>query len=170
MNSSIRDAAAELAHVCHNGKHALDDPLARINGYASLEFSANDYLQLARLERVRKVLQERMGKLFDRFDVWLLLLSRARQNCCVSRRGARRSTLLLKTPRARHPNESRAPDGVSSLCGLSALTVPCGFSKENLPYGLGFMARALQDGNILAAANLFQTHTDWHRQYPAIEA
>ena len=37
---------AELAHVCHNGKHALDDPLARINGYASLEFSANDYLQL----------------------------------------------------------------------------------------------------------------------------
>ncbi|PYX86566.1 MAG: hypothetical protein DMG70_00435 [Acidobacteria bacterium] len=51
MNSSIRDAAAELAHVCHNGKHALDDPLARINGYASLEFSANDYLQLATVFR-----------------------------------------------------------------------------------------------------------------------
>jgi Asp-tRNA(Asn)/Glu-tRNA(Gln) amidotransferase A subunit family amidase len=161
------EAAASFQQLIHSGRCAeLDDPLGQINGYASLEFSANDYLQV---QRVRKVLQERMDKLFDEFDV---LVTASQSGTAEQLRESRQATKRPnpKTRRARHPNESRAPDGVSSLCGLPALTVPCGFSQEKLPYGLGFMGRALQEENILAAANLFQTHTDWHRRYPPIEA
>lgn len=66
------------------------------------------------------------------------------------------------------PIDSRQPDAISSLCGLPAITVPCGFSKEKLPIGIQFMGRALQDAKVIAAANLFQAHTDWHRKRPPL--
>jgi aspartyl-tRNA(Asn)/glutamyl-tRNA(Gln) amidotransferase subunit A len=60
------------------------------------------------------------------------------------------------------------PDAISSLCGLPAITVPCGWSKQNLPMGIQFMGRALDDQRVLDAANLFQAHTDWHKRQPPI--
>jgi Asp-tRNA(Asn)/Glu-tRNA(Gln) amidotransferase A subunit family amidase len=34
--------------------------------------------------------------------------------------------------------------------------------------GIQFLGRALNDDRVIAAANLFQAHTDWHRQRPPI--
>jgi len=58
-----------------------------------------------------------------------------------------------ETGRARRDDvNQKAPDGISSLCGLPALSVPCGFSAEGLPFGLQFMARATRDHAVVAAA------------------
>jgi aspartyl-tRNA(Asn)/glutamyl-tRNA(Gln) amidotransferase subunit A len=46
--------------------------------------------------------------------------------------------------------------------------VPCGFSKTKLPLGSPFLGCPLNDEAAVAAANLFQTHTDWHRKCPPI--
>src|SRR5581483_854705 len=142
-----------------------DDPLDRVNGYASMEFSANEYLQV---QRVRRFLQTNIDNLFDEFDV----LTTASQDGAAS---------LLHEPQAKTPTPPRPrreprpaptpePDGVSSLCGLPAISVPCGFSDKKLPYGIVFMGRALQDQQVIAAARLFQQHTDWHRQRPPVPA
>jgi aspartyl-tRNA(Asn)/glutamyl-tRNA(Gln) amidotransferase subunit A len=62
--------------------------------------------------------------------------------------------------------DRRAPDGVSSLCGLPAISIPCGFSEKRLPYGMQIMGRALNDATVLKVARLYQAHTDWHLQHP----
>ena len=66
--------------------------------------------------------------------------------------------------------DSRQPDAISSLCGLPAVTVPCGFTADNLPLGVQFIGRALNDRAVLEAAHLFQMHTDWHLKQPPISS
>ena len=76
-----------------------------------------------------------------------------------SRWSAARVPLRTGLPAPRPPeappadNSQRAPDGVSSLCGLPALSVPCGFSSENLPYGIQFIGRAGNDHAVIDAAH-----------------
>ena len=159
------EAASAYDHLIQSGRCAeLDDPLGRVNGYPSLEFSANDFLQI---QRVRTILQNNVDKLFERFDV----LATASQGGAASKLVVPKEheqSPRPHPPRASRGADSRAPDGISSLCGLPAISVPCGFSKNKLPFGIEFLGRALGDVEILAAANLFQAHTDWHRQRPPL--
>ncbi|HLV95276.1 MAG TPA: hypothetical protein VKS44_08810 [Candidatus Acidoferrales bacterium] len=46
--------------------------------------------------------------------------------------------------------------------------VPCGFSKDNLPFGVQFVGRARNDHAVIAAARLYQSHTNWHTKHPSI--
>jgi aspartyl-tRNA(Asn)/glutamyl-tRNA(Gln) amidotransferase subunit A len=57
---------------------------------------------------------------------------------------------------------------IGNLCGLPALSVPCGFTEKNLPVGLAFVAGAGDDLAAIQAARTFQQHTDWHRRHPKI--
>lgn len=157
------EAASAFQTLIRSGECAkLSDPLGQINGYASEAFSASDYLQI---QRVRTHLQRRVDELFDGFDV----LTTAGQSDVAQ-------TLeepVPKTPperRAPEPIERRAPDGVSSLCGLPALAVPCGFSSAGLPIAIQFIGRAGNDHAVVAAARLFQSHTEWHRRRPNLSA
>ncbi|MGE5204612.1 MAG: amidase [Chlamydiota bacterium] len=154
----LMEAASAFQDLIHSGRCAeLDDPMGRINGYASEQFTAPEYLQV---QRVRLQLQGQIDKLFDEFDV----LATAGQSTAAS---------PLKAPPddgTEEPLERRAPDGISSLCGLPAITVPCGFSKEKLPFGIQFISRALHDQTVIAAAHRFQIHTDWHQQRPPLPA
>jgi aspartyl-tRNA(Asn)/glutamyl-tRNA(Gln) amidotransferase subunit A len=57
---------------------------------------------------------------------------------------------------------------IGNLCGLPALSVPCGFTDKNLPVGMHFMAKAGNDAAVIQAARTFQQRTDWHRRRPKI--
>jgi Asp-tRNA(Asn)/Glu-tRNA(Gln) amidotransferase A subunit family amidase len=157
------EAASAFQTLIHSGECAkLSDPLGQINGYASDAFSASDYLQI---QRVRTHLQRRVDELFDGFDV----LTTAGQSDVAQPL----EEPAPKTPperRAPEPIERRAPDGVSSLCGLPALAVPCGFSSTGLPIAIQFIGRATNDHAVVAAARLFQSHTEWHKRRPNLSA
>jgi aspartyl-tRNA(Asn)/glutamyl-tRNA(Gln) amidotransferase subunit A len=161
------EAASAFSGLIESGRCAqLIDPLGQINGYASLEFSAADYLQI---QRVRVKLQEKIDALFDRFDVLAApgQGSTARPLQPAPQQQARPAAAAAPARGAsRPPGGAKQCDGISSLCGLPAITVPCGFSKETLPIGIQFLGRALEDGKVVAAANLFQSHTDWHARHP----
>ena len=153
----LMEAAASFSELLQSGRCAeLSDPHGQINGYASMEFSVVDYLQV---QRVRTFLQQRIDALFDRFDV-------------IAAPGQEGTAMPLSAPPesedVERPIDSRQPDAISSLCGLPALTVPCGLSKARLPLGIQFLGRALNDHAVIAAAHLFQTHTDWHTRRPPI--
>jgi aspartyl-tRNA(Asn)/glutamyl-tRNA(Gln) amidotransferase subunit A len=160
------EAASAFQGLIHSGGCAkLADPLGRINGYPSEQITASDYLQV---QRVRTILQRRIDMLFDEFDV----IATAGSDSVAEP--------LTPLPRANPPeekrdsgerpsapdNSQRAPDGISSLCGLPALCVPCGFSSDNLPYGLQFIARATNDAAVILTAQKFQSLTDWHKRRP----
>jgi len=121
-----------------------------------MEFSTGDYLQV---QRVQTLLQRKLDELFDRFDV-------------IAAPGQDSTAIPFAAPPESEdrefPIDNRQPDAISSLCGLPAITVPCGFSDAGLPLGVQFLGRALNDHAVIAAAKLFQTHTDWHTKRPPI--
>ena len=52
--------------------------------------------------------------------------------------------------------------------GLPSITVPCGFSKNNLPIGLQISGPNLAEVNVLALAHAYQQATDWHTRKPPL--
>jgi aspartyl-tRNA(Asn)/glutamyl-tRNA(Gln) amidotransferase subunit A len=57
---------------------------------------------------------------------------------------------------------------MSTLCGLPAISVPCGFGRGGLPVGLTIVAGAFEEPRMFALARLFQAGTDWHRRRPPL--
>ncbi len=55
----------------------------------------------------------------------------------------------------------------SSLAGLPALSVPCGFS-ENLPVGLQIIGPQWGEQKVFNVGHAFQEATDWHRKHPKV--
>ncbi len=58
--------------------------------------------------------------------------------------------------------------GIGNVCGLPAVSVPCGFGKDGLPIGLQFIGRVLDDAKVVEAARLYQARTNWHKQHPKL--
>ena len=58
--------------------------------------------------------------------------------------------------------------GIGNLCGLPAQSVPCGFTKGGLPIGIQFLGQVLNDSAVIAAAQMFQSRTEWNRKHPEL--
>lgn len=56
----------------------------------------------------------------------------------------------------------------ANLVGLPALSIPCGRGgpAARLPIGLQIIGRHFDEGRLLALADCFQQHTDWHQYTP----
>ena len=130
----------------------LSDPKGQIAGYVNLTISGADYNTALRL---RELLQGKMTELFDSYDVL-----------------ATASLPVPATPLNLDLDKGLSfPDplgGIGNLCGLPALSVPCGFTEKKLPVGLQFVAKAGDDVAVLEAGKTFQQHTDWHRKHPTV--
>ena len=55
-----------------------------------------------------------------------------------------------------------------NLAGLPAISVPCGFTSDNLPIGLQCIGRHFDEETILRIAHAYEQSTDWHRRMPAL--
>jgi aspartyl-tRNA(Asn)/glutamyl-tRNA(Gln) amidotransferase subunit A len=148
------ESASAFGGLIRSGKVSeLADPLGRIGGYVQQTISGSDYNTAL---RVREILQRKMTELFDSYDVL-----------------ATASQPIAATPL---PADLSAPElsfadplgAIGNLCGLPALSVPCGFTEKKLPVGLQFVARAGDDAAVLQAGRIFQQATDWHRHHPTL--
>src|SRR6266478_362430 len=147
------ECAASFRSLIRSGRVSeLTDPLGQIAGYVNEQYSAADYLQAL---KVREIAQKKMEAMFDSFDV----LVAAAQPVPASPLETNLETDLS------FPDPLGA---IGNLCGLPALSVPCGFTENNLPVGLEFVGRAGDDFAVIQAARTFQLHTDWHRKHPKI--
>jgi aspartyl-tRNA(Asn)/glutamyl-tRNA(Gln) amidotransferase subunit A len=147
------ECAASFQSLIRSGRVSeLADPLGQIAGYVNEQYSGADYLQAL---RVREVLQNNMDALFETFDV---LVAAAQPIAATP----------LETNLETDLNFPDPLGGIGNLCGLPAISVPCGFTEKNLPIGLQFVARAGDDFSVIQAARIFQLHTDWHRRHPKL--
>ncbi len=55
-----------------------------------------------------------------------------------------------------------------NLTGLPALTVPCGFTQEELPIGLQIVSRPWNEAGVLRTGYAYQQATSWHKMKPKI--
>ena len=147
------EAGSSFSELIRSGRVSeLADPLSRIGGYVNLTISGADYTSALRL---RELLQRKMVELFDSYDV----LVTATQP-------------VTATPLDMDLSKGLSfPDplgAIGNLCGLPALSVPCGFTDKKLPVGLQFVGRAGDDAGVLQAGHIFQQFTQWHRRHPTI--
>ena len=54
-----------------------------------------------------------------------------------------------------------------NLTGAPAISIPCGFDRNDLPIGVQIQGNNFAEALILNAAHRFQQATDWHRRAPA---
>lgn len=138
--------------------HSLADASQAEGLKASLNYSAVDYLKAM---RVRRQIAEAFENLFADVDV-LLAPTRLSAADLADRP-------FDDTP-VKRPERKGVAAGLvqaSNLCGLPAITIPCGFA-QGLPIGLQIVGPKFQERKLLTFANAFQAHTDFHKQHPAV--
>jgi aspartyl-tRNA(Asn)/glutamyl-tRNA(Gln) amidotransferase subunit A len=150
---SVEGAAAFRKMISSGSVAQLTDPVGKIGGYMNEEISASDFL-LA--QRIRGVLVKKMDAMFNDVDV----LVSSSLPVTASKIDANLDTEL---------SFADPIGGIGNICGLPAISVPCGFGKNGLPVGLQFIARPMDDAKVVQAARLFQSHTDWHTKRPALQ-
>ena len=55
-----------------------------------------------------------------------------------------------------------------NLAGLPAISLPCGFTRSNLPIGLQIIGQPFQEANLLAVAQAYERDHDWSRRHPVL--
>ena len=147
------EGAAAFRDLIQSGQVAeLNDPLGKIGGYMNEAISASD---LMTAERIRRLLQKKMDDLFAEVDV----LATPTLPVTASKLEANLDEALTF---------SDPIGGIGNICGLPAISVPCGLDHNGLPTGIQFIGRPLQDAQVVQAAQVFQSQTDWHKQHPKL--
>jgi Asp-tRNA(Asn)/Glu-tRNA(Gln) amidotransferase A subunit family amidase len=151
---SVEGASAFESLIESGRASELTDPLSRIGGYINATVPGTDY---ARAQRIRSILQRKIDSLFDDVDV---IAAASLPIAATSMDTNLETDLAFSDPLG----------GIGNFCGLPAISVPSGFTPKNLPAGIQFIGRVLDDDKVLAAANLFQSKTEWHRRRPPVTA
>jgi aspartyl-tRNA(Asn)/glutamyl-tRNA(Gln) amidotransferase subunit A len=123
---------------------------------ASMSYSALDYLKAM---RIRTQIQQAFRELFAGVD---FLVAPTKLEPPDKADG------LFDDTVPKRPDTKGVVAGLvqaSNLCGLPALTVPCGF-VDGLPIGLQIVGRPFSENRILALGVEFQKRTNFHRQQP----
>jgi aspartyl-tRNA(Asn)/glutamyl-tRNA(Gln) amidotransferase subunit A len=55
-----------------------------------------------------------------------------------------------------------------NLAGLPAISVPCGFSSEDMPIGFQIIGRHFDEETVLKTAYAFEQSTEWHKRRPSL--
>jgi aspartyl-tRNA(Asn)/glutamyl-tRNA(Gln) amidotransferase subunit A len=151
------EAASVFETLIRSGKVDQLADQGQIDGLkASLDYLAVDYLKAMRM---RTRIQAAFRRLFANVD---LLVAPTKLDLPDKADGPFDDT----TPK--RPDQKGVFAGLvqaSNLCGLPALTVPCGF-VNGLPIGLQIVGRPFSENRILALGVAFQKQTNFHKQQP----
>jgi aspartyl-tRNA(Asn)/glutamyl-tRNA(Gln) amidotransferase subunit A len=55
-----------------------------------------------------------------------------------------------------------------NLAGVPGISIPCGFTSNNLPIGLQIIGRHFDEENILKVAYAYEQATEWHKRKPTL--
>jgi aspartyl-tRNA(Asn)/glutamyl-tRNA(Gln) amidotransferase subunit A len=145
------EATSTFEELFRDGRvRRLADPSAPISAGSSRAITAADYVKAL---RIRTLGQRAMAELFSEWDALLAPAER------------------MTAPRIADDLEkldwSNPAGAMSTLCGLPALAVPCGFAG-GLPVGMTVVGGAFEEAKVFAVGKLYQDVTDWHRKRPPV--
>ena len=56
----------------------------------------------------------------------------------------------------------------ANLAGIPGISIPCGFTKTNLPIGLQILAAPFEEEKLFRVARMHENATEWHKRRPTI--
>ena len=115
--------------------------------------TGSDYVQA---QRVRKIGQNEIAKLFLRYDVLVIPT--------VSKSAPLYNELSLLGLK----NLAKYNTNYWNAVGNPAISIPMGFTENGLPLGIQIASRPFDETTLLQVANAFQKVTDWHLRLPLI--
>jgi aspartyl-tRNA(Asn)/glutamyl-tRNA(Gln) amidotransferase subunit A len=115
-----------------------------------------DYLQA---QRIRSQLKRECAEVFQKVDVLAL-------PCQTSTAPKFEEVDALDTLRKHLAPEYHAP---FNLAGLPAISIPCGFSRANLPVALQLVGKPFDELAVLRTAYTYQQHARWYEKWPPIQ-
>jgi amidase len=116
-----------------------------------------DVRTVTRAERLRTLYWHRVRAFFERFD-YLLMPSVGAPPFRVDQP---LPTELGGKPLARYYDVFFAAYAIS-ITGLPTMSVPCGYTRNDLPVGLQIVGRRLREDRVLEAASAYETHRPEH--------
>ena len=123
--------------------------------YLGLLTNSADYIQA---QRVRSRVRAEFAQVFQRVDC-LALPCQAGPAPSFKEQGPIDTLFKHVVPEYHGP---------FNLTGLPTLSVPCGFSENNLPIALQLVGKPFDEVAILRAGYAYQQNTDWHNRRPPI--
>ena len=124
----------------------------RYGPYARTAIPARDYLRALRL---REIIARQVDAVLARYDA------------LVAPASPRVASPLTESSRDAMEDVFQDIMGaIGNGAGLPAIAVPNGFSEDGLPTGIQFMGRAYEENSVIAAANAYQSLTDFHLRHP----
>jgi Asp-tRNA(Asn)/Glu-tRNA(Gln) amidotransferase A subunit family amidase len=120
-------------------------------------------LDVAEAEWRRSQLWERVRGFFERYR---LLLLPSTQTAAFPKE-IERLTAIDGQP-VGDPLESSLSTYAISITGLPAISVPCGFTADDLPVGLQIVGRWRREADVLRAAAAFEDAFPYHRRRPPL--
>jgi aspartyl-tRNA(Asn)/glutamyl-tRNA(Gln) amidotransferase subunit A len=134
-------------------KHAATSRRART--YIGLLTSAADYIQA---QRVRSRVKRECAEVFGKVDLLAL-------PCQLGTAPLIEDVDPLDTLYKHLAPEFHAP---FNLAGLPAISIPCGFSRSNLPVALQLVGKPFEEATVLRAAFTYQQHAKLYERRPPI--
>jgi len=144
------EAASAFEDLFKDGRaRKMADPNAPISNAAARVITAADYVKAL---RIRTLCQKAMAEFFSDWD---LLLAPAEM-----------MTAPLADVSLEDVEWSDPVGGMSTLCGLPAISVPCGFTRSGVPVGLQIVGRRRQEAAVLRAAAAYEAAAPWAAHVP----
>jgi aspartyl-tRNA(Asn)/glutamyl-tRNA(Gln) amidotransferase subunit A len=56
----------------------------------------------------------------------------------------------------------------ANLAGICGISIPCGFTKSDLPIGLQILAAPFAEEKLLRVARMYERETEWHQRRPKL--
>jgi aspartyl-tRNA(Asn)/glutamyl-tRNA(Gln) amidotransferase subunit A len=108
-------------------------------------------------------IRQELDHVFRQVDVVAMPTGGTLNDACDAKTSVIRGKEVPSRSRAVHLN------GLSSMTGVPALSVPCGFAVQGrLPVGLQLLGRKLEESLVLRAAYAYEQATEWHLRRPPI--
>jgi aspartyl-tRNA(Asn)/glutamyl-tRNA(Gln) amidotransferase subunit A len=113
--------------------------------------------QYIRAQKVRTLIRQDFLKAFETVDILLTPTSPT----TAFKIGAK-----IEDPLAMYLNDIYTVS--ANLAGIPGISIPCGFSKKNLPIGLQLLGPFFQEAELLQLAYAFESSHDFHVRQPQI--
>lgn len=149
-NEQFSAVRRNLKEIIKNGA-----PATRARMYVGLLTSAGDYVQA---QRLRSRLRRECEEVFTRVDVLAL-------PCQLKPAPTFAESGPLDTLWKHLEPEYQAP---FNLVGLPALSLPCGFTRGDLPVAVQLVGKPFDEATVLGAAYAYQQKMRWYERRPGL--